>query len=64
MLRELMSFGRGMRHMAHLMVGLPDYDAYLRHMREMHPDRRPFSREEFFRDRVEARYRGGGGRCC
>jgi uncharacterized short protein YbdD (DUF466 family) len=49
---------------ARLMVGLPSYDAYLRHMAEHHPDDAPMSHTAFFRNRQDARYRGGGGRCC
>lgn len=49
---------------ARLMVGMPDYDAYLRHQADKHPDIRPMTRAEFFRDRQQARYGGGGGRCC
>jgi len=51
---------------ARLMVGQPDYDAYLRHMREHHPARPVMSFPEFFRDRENARYGGNGriGRCC
>lgn len=50
--------------MARLMVGQPSYEAYLRHMADRHPDRRPMDRVEFFRNREQARYGGGGGRCC
>ncbi len=50
--------------MARLMVGQPSYDAYLAHMRSHHPDRQPLSRAQFFRDREQARYGGGSGRCC
>jgi uncharacterized short protein YbdD (DUF466 family) len=54
-----------LRRMARLMVGVPDYDAYLRHMAAHHPERTPMSRVAFFRDRQEARYGGrNGGRCC
>lgn len=50
---------------ARLMVGLPDYDAYLRHMAEHHKNAVPMTRSEFFRDRQNARYGGkNGGRCC
>lgn len=52
------------RQMARLMVGVPDYNAYLRHMRQAHPERTPMSYEAFFRDRQRARYGGGQGRCC
>lgn len=54
-----------LRDAAHLMVGLPSYDAYMQHMALHHPDRRPMSKSEFFRNRQEARYGGkNGGRCC
>jgi len=54
-----------LRQTARLMVGLPDYDAYLRHMAQHHPDRVAMDRVAFFRDRQEARYGGkNGGRCC
>ena len=50
---------------ARLMVGQPSYEAYVEHLASQHPDRRPMSRTEFFRNRQEARYGGGGGfRCC
>jgi uncharacterized short protein YbdD (DUF466 family) len=49
-----------------LMIGLPDYSAYLTHMRNTHPDQPAMSYEEFFRERLEARYGANGrvGRCC
>ena len=50
---------------ARLMVGVPDYDAYVAHLREKHPDVRPLTREDFVRAAQNKRYgRGGGGRCC
>lgn len=54
-----------LRRTFHLMVGLPDYDAYLRHMVARHPGRPVMDRTTFFRERQQARYGGkGGGRCC
>ncbi|WP_374297884.1 YbdD/YjiX family protein [Sphingomonas sp.] len=50
---------------ARLMVGVPSYDAYRRHMAEHHPAAEPMSEVAFFRERQEARYGGkNGGRCC
>jgi len=48
------------------MVGQPSYEAYVEHIRRLHPDRPPMTRAEFFRDREAARYGGGtrGFRCC
>lgn len=58
-------FLRLLRQTARLMVGMPDYDAYLRHMLTHHPERPAMDRTQFFRDRQEARYGGkNGGRCC
>lgn len=49
---------------ARLCCGLPDYDTYVRHLREHHPERAVPSYAQFYRERTEARYKGGGGRCC
>jgi uncharacterized short protein YbdD (DUF466 family) len=49
---------------ARLIVGVPDYDRYLAHMRQSHPDTPPMSREAFFVNRVDARYGRGASRCC
>lgn len=49
---------------ANLMIGLPDYDTYVAHVRRHHPERRPMSREEFIRNRQAARYGAAGGRGC
>jgi uncharacterized short protein YbdD (DUF466 family) len=56
---------RGLAQAANLMVGLPDYEAYLSHHRAAHPEQPPLSREAFFRNRQAARYGSGRGlRCC
>ena len=47
-----------------LMVGLLDYDVYLSHMERTHPEQAPMSYEAFFRERQQARYGSGRGRCC
>lgn len=49
---------------ARLCCGVPDYDVYVRHLRERHPDQPIPSYGAFFRERQAARYRGAGGRCC
>ena len=67
-LRELgeqaAGFGRGLAQSLRLMVGLPDYDTYVQHMRMKHPDQPPMSYEAFFRERQEARFGGATGKCC
>jgi uncharacterized short protein YbdD (DUF466 family) len=49
---------------ARLSCGIPDYDVYVRHLREHHPGRDIPSYAAFFRERQAARYKGGSGRCC
>ncbi|NUQ11287.1 MAG: YbdD/YjiX family protein [Gemmatimonadaceae bacterium] len=45
-------------------IGAPDYDRYLQHARECHPGQPVMSREEFAKNRLEARYSQPGNRCC
>ncbi|SFM41235.1 YbdD/YjiX family protein [Nitrosomonas communis] len=47
-----------------LMIGVPEYDVYVAHMKEAHPDKEIMSYEAFFRERQEARYGGKISRCC
>ncbi len=57
--------GKFLGQTAKLMVGVPDYDTYVCHMKSVHPDQQPMSYNEFFRERQEARYGGKGGfKCC
>jgi uncharacterized short protein YbdD (DUF466 family) len=52
---------------ARLMVGVPDYDAYLAHRRTEHPCEPAMTRTEFVAERTERRFGGGAdriGRCC
>ena len=66
MFGEIGKFGAYLGKAARLMVGLPDYDAYLDHMAKTHPGKPVMSYEEFFRERQDARYGSEGrvGRCC
>ena len=45
-------------------VGVPDYDRYLAHVRECHPGATPMTRVEFERLRLEDKYSRPGQRCC
>ncbi len=59
-------FGR-LQQTGRLMVGLPDYQAYVEHRKRTHPGEPIMSYEEFFRERQESRYGGANGkigRCC
>lgn len=45
-------------------LGMPDYDAYLTHLRARHPEAEPLTREGFFKARQTARFGGGALKCC
>jgi uncharacterized short protein YbdD (DUF466 family) len=45
-------------------IGVPDYDRYVKHVCEHHPGATPLSRKEFERDRMTAKYTRPGSRCC
>jgi uncharacterized short protein YbdD (DUF466 family) len=61
---DVRTAGRYLGETLRLMVGLPDYDTYVAHMRATHPDRPVMTYEAFFRERQNARYRAGAGKCC
>lgn len=67
MFNDLSRMGKYLGQAARMLVGMPDYDTYLEHMRSTHPEQTPMSYEAFFRERQDARYGGGKGRpvrCC
>lgn len=65
MFGDLSKMGKYLGQAARLMVGMPDYDTYVAHMRQTHPELPVMTYEEFFRERQEARYGGASGaRCC
>ena len=41
---------------ARLMVGIPDYETYVQHRRTAHPGEPVMSYEEFYLNRLKARY--------
>lgn len=45
-------------------VGVPDYDGYLAHVRECHPGAEPMSRRQFEESRLHDKYSRPGQRCC
>jgi uncharacterized short protein YbdD (DUF466 family) len=50
--------------LARAFIGVPDYEAYVAHLRARHPERVIPNHAEFFNERQQARYGRGGGRCC
>lgn len=45
-------------------IGAPDYERYVAHVRACHPGTTPMSQMEFERARLEQRYSQPGQRCC
>jgi uncharacterized short protein YbdD (DUF466 family) len=45
-------------------VGAPDYQRYVAHLRACHPSAEPLGLDEFYRVRLEERYTKPGARCC
>ena len=56
----LQSLARALR----AIVGAPDYDRYLAHMRAHHAGCTPLSETEFVERRLAERYTRPGSRCC
>ncbi len=46
------------------MAGMPDYAAYIEHLRQCHPERTALGEREFYDEFLRARYEGGPTRCC
>ncbi|RLZ10832.1 putative selenoprotein [Acinetobacter sp. 2JN-4] len=44
-----------------LMVGVPDYENYVQHMKTHHPDLTPMDAKTFYRHCVDSRYPSAGG---
>ncbi len=63
-LELLARWWRAAAQTARLAIGIPDYDNYVQHIQRNHPDRLPMSRDEFFHERMMARYGKGRSRCC
>jgi len=45
-------------------IGVPDYDIYIAHVRECHDGTVPMTRKEFEQSRMEDKYSRPGQRCC
>jgi uncharacterized short protein YbdD (DUF466 family) len=64
MLAALRRVPRFLHELLNLMCGVPDYDAYVAHLRRLHPGLPVPTREAFFAERQQARYGAGRSRCC
>ena len=57
-------FFKRLQQTARLMIGLPDYDTYVAFLKKRSPWHPIPSREQFFKDCVDTRYRPGMGKGC
>jgi uncharacterized short protein YbdD (DUF466 family) len=65
MYKRLRIFKQRIKQCLSLMIGLPDYPAYVKHCQIHHPDKPIMSYEVFFLERQRARYSNKKpGRCC
>ena len=46
------------------LLGMPDYQRYVAHLRAHHPERPVPGEREFYDEFVRARYHNGTSRCC
>ncbi|MGL4819615.1 MAG: YbdD/YjiX family protein [Bacilli bacterium] len=67
MLKRLRTLFGYRRQFLDLLVGVPNYEKYVEHMKQHHPDAPVLCRRAFFIEAQEARYNAKGGkvsRCC
>jgi uncharacterized short protein YbdD (DUF466 family) len=55
---------RRVRAVLHAVLGVPDYERYVAHLRARHPGCEPLARDAFERERLAERYSRPGSRCC
>ena len=63
-MRAAMRWARRAADVVRRVIGVPDYEGYLAHMRERHPGCVPLTREGFLAERLQAKYERPGSRCC
>jgi uncharacterized short protein YbdD (DUF466 family) len=62
--RDVPALARRVAAVIRRIIGVPDYDVYVAHVRERHPGQQPMSERDFQRERLSARYSQPGNRCC
>ncbi|PYO77503.1 MAG: hypothetical protein DMD63_10720 [Gemmatimonadetes bacterium] len=64
MINYITSFFSRSASVVRAVLGVPDYERYLAHMRSAHPGDRVMSETEFKHTRMSDRYNGPGSKCC
>ena len=60
----LSSAARSFAETMRAIIGAPDYERYLEHMRRRHPLETPLRFEEFEQRRLVDKYQRPGAKCC
>lgn len=63
-MREIAHFLSRAARTLRFVIGAPDYERYVEHMRARHAAEKTLTRAEFARERMEDRYTKAGSRCC
>jgi uncharacterized short protein YbdD (DUF466 family) len=63
-MRAVMDWARRAARVVRRIIGAPDYEWYLAHMRRRHPDCAALTHEQFVAAQLQARYDKPGSRCC
>ena len=61
-MRSAVHWLRGVAIVVRRVIGVPDYERYLAHMRERHPGSVPLTRERFLAERLQAKDERPGSR--
>ncbi|MDQ3081127.1 MAG: YbdD/YjiX family protein [Gemmatimonadota bacterium] len=64
MIRRIAATLAGIARSLRAILGVPDYERYVNHMRACHCVGDVLTREDFARERAESRYNKPGSRCC
>jgi uncharacterized short protein YbdD (DUF466 family) len=60
----MMPFLADVANVIRRIIGVPDYDAYVAHLRRCHPETALPTREAFAQEMLVRRYEKPGSRCC
>jgi uncharacterized short protein YbdD (DUF466 family) len=63
-LQSFVTICRDTANVIRRVIGVPDYDRYVAHLRAHHPAAQPMTEDEFIRQRQAERYTKPGTRCC
>ncbi|MDN4075233.1 MULTISPECIES: YbdD/YjiX family protein [Fictibacillus] len=63
-LRKINGVAAAIRKIGRGISNLPDYDSYVEHIRQHHPEVVPPTEAEFFNDFLNKKYGASAKRCC